>query len=368
MTRPWRRISYPRLIAVSLAVVLAITLLYGGLTSTTAFGAYNSAWDGASELRDIPGEWGGETTLIRNTSNYADHPPNGSVSFVLSPDDQYDTREARRVESFVRAGGTLVVAEDFGPESNALLADIGAQARFDGDLLRDEHHYDVTPPLPLAPNLTDHPYTAGADRLTLNRGTPVEPGNATALATTTNYSYIDVNRNGELDESETMQQYPVVTIEQLGDGEVVAVGDPSLFINAMLERPGNRQFARNLLAAHGTRLVDTSHLDSLPPLVRAQFVLRDSPLLQTAVGLSLVVIVVYLTQVTSLASAIRQWIAPGGPANELDRTTLAGESEYTDRSALERWIRERHPDWDPERVRTVTDSVINETAEGETND
>ncbi|MFC7140583.1 DUF4350 domain-containing protein [Halosimplex aquaticum] len=368
MAPPWRNISHPRVLAISLALVLTVTLLYGGITSTTAFGAYNSAWDGAADLRDLTNQGDGETVFVRNTRAYADHSPNESVSFVLSPDGSYDTRDAQRVESFVRAGGTLVVAEDFGPGSNALLADVGAQARFGGGLLRDEHRYDVTPTFPLANNLTEHPYTADVDRLTLNRGTPVEPGNATVLATTTNYSYVDANQNGGLDDSETMQQYPVATVEQLGGGEVVAVGDPSLFINAMLERPGNRQFARNLLAAHSVRLVDTSHLDTLPPLVRAQFVLRDTPVLQTAVGFSLVVLVVYLSQAASLASALRRRLTPGRPATDLDRTALPERLEGADRSALEAWIRERHPDWDPERVVRVTDSVINETAEGGTDD
>ncbi|WP_415380183.1 DUF4350 domain-containing protein [Halosimplex sp. TS25] len=364
----WRNVSYPRALAVSLALVLAVVLLYGGLTSTTAFGAYNSAWDGASDLRDLADDQDSEAILAQNTTAYADHDPNETVSVVLSPDESYGQTDARRVESFIREGGTLVVAEDFGKESNALLADVGAQARFDGRLLRDEHNYDTAPTLPLADNLTNHPYTEGVDQLTLNRGTPIEPGNATVLATTTNYSYVDANLNGQLDESETMRQYPVATVEQLGAGEVVAVGDPSLFINAMLEREGNRQFARNLLAAHDTRLVDVSHLETLPPLVRAQFALQDSSLLQAGVGLSLVVLVAYLTNVTSLAGAIRRRLTPGSVDSPLDADALGDPFAAADRSSVERWIHERHPDWDPERVGRVTDSVINETAEGGTDD
>lgn len=373
MAAPWRNVSYPRALAISLAVVLTVTLLYGGLTSTTAFGAYNSAWDGAADLRALSDDGNGETVLLQNTSTYADHDPNSSVSIVLSPDETYSSRDAKRIEAFVREGGTLVVAEDFGAESNALLAAIGAQARFDGRLLRDERAHDTAPTLPIASNLSAHAYTEDIDRLTLNRGTPVESNDTTVLATTTNYSYADTNVNGELDDAETMRQYPVATIEDLGAGEVVAVGDPSLFINAMLERPGNRQFTRNILAAHDTRLIDVSHLDALPPLVRAQFALRDSPLLQIAGGLALVVLVVYLRELTSVARTFRRRLLPSS-ADPLDAdrpedvSPGGGSGTPADRSAVERWVRERHPDWGTERVQRVTDRVMWETPKDRTND
>jgi len=367
MRPPWERVSYPRALLVALVAVLTITLLYGGLTSTTAFGAYNSAWDGATDLRDLSEQYDGETVLLQNTTTYADQSPNRTIGIVLSPDSDYTPREAQRVEQFVRAGGTLIVAEDFDSQSNVLLDAIGATARFNGSLLRDERNHDTAPTLPLVENLSTHPYTRSVDRLTLNRGTPVEPGNATVLATTTNYSYVDANLNGDLGDAETMRRYPVATVESLGAGEVVAVGDPSLFINAMLERPGNRQFARNLFDAHETRLVDVSHLEALPPLVRAQFALRDSPLLQVGIGLSLVLLVAYLSEAATLATALRRRLAPGPADPQLadhtpainsatgDRTTPA------DRGAVERWVREHHPDWDPDRVRRVTDRIMKDS-------
>ncbi|QLH81346.1 DUF4350 domain-containing protein [Halosimplex pelagicum] len=364
MRAPWERVSYPRALLVTLAAVLAIALLYGGLTSTTAFGAYNSAWDGASELRDLSNSQNAETALLQNTTTYADHSPNGSVAFVLSPDTEYTPREADRVERFVRRGGTLVVAEDFDAQSNALLDSIGAEARFDGALLRDERNHDTAPTLPLAENLTDHPYTATVDRLTLNRGTPVEPGNATVVATTSNYSYLDANLNSQLDDAETMQKYPVAAVESLGAGDVVAIGDPSIFINAMLQRPGNQAFASALVAAHDTTLVDVSHLDALPPLVRAQFALRSAPLLQITVGFGLVLLVTYLSEAAALTRNVRRRLTPDGRNPALD----APVDPETDREAVAAWVRERHPDWDAGRVRRVTDRVMARTSEGQHDD
>jgi len=364
---PWKHVSYPRALAVTLGVILAITLLYGGLTSTTAFGAYNSAWDGASELRDLSNDWNAETALLQNTTTYADHEPNGSVAFVLSPDTEYTPREADRVERFVRAGGTLVVAEDFDAQSNELLEAVGAQAGFNGSLIRDERNHDTAPTLPRVENLTDHPSTTGVDRLTLNRGTPVEPGDATVLATTSNYSYLDANQNGELDDDETMRPYPVATVEQLGAGEVVAVGDPSLFINAMLERPGNRRFARNLLATHDTAVVDVSHLEGLPPLVRAQFALQSSTPLQVVLGLLLVLGLSYLFETATLLRRLPERIRPTA-ARPDDADAQFPLDSTTDQETLERWIRGQHPDWNSERVRRVTDRIISENSEGQHDD
>ncbi|WP_135366262.1 DUF4350 domain-containing protein [Halosimplex halophilum] len=364
MTPPWREVSYPRALVVALATVLAITLLYGGLTSTAAFGAYNSAWDGASELRDLADRQDSETVLLQNTTTYADHPPNQSIAIVLSPDAEYTPREADRVEAFVREGGTLIVAEDFDPEPDALLEAIGAEVRFNGSLLRDERNHDTAPTFPVADARTDHPYTAGVDRLTLNRGTPVEPGNATVLATTSNYSYLDTNLDGDLDDTETMQRYPVAAVESVGAGDVVAVGDPSIFINAMLDRQGNRAFARTLLGSHDTALVDVSHLDALPPLVRAQFALRGAPLLQITVGLALVLVVTYLSEAGALAARARHRFAPGEPDPALDAPVGPG----ADREAAAAWVRERHPDWDAERVRRVTDRVMARSSKGQDDD
>jgi len=81
---------------------------------------------------------------------------------------------------------------------NALLSDVGATARLDGALLRDERNYYRSPALPVAQPVEEHPYTSGATDLTLNYGTAVTPNDATTLVRTSEFAYLDTDRSGSL--------------------------------------------------------------------------------------------------------------------------------------------------------------------------
>ncbi|SFG72506.1 protein of unknown function [Halopelagius inordinatus] len=270
-----------------LVVLILLTLLSVGVlmsTSTSAFGAYNPAWEGTSSLRDQASAVDVETMVATNTSEYAEANPTSSVAVILSPDRPYTSAEAEDVREFVRAGGTLVVAEDFGPHTNPLLDELGVQTRIDGRLLRDERRYYRSPDIVVASDVEEHPLTGETSQLTLNHGTALRPNESRVLVNSSGFSYLDTNRNGSLDGTESMTSYPLVTLETVGDGRVVVVSDPSVFINAMLERPGNEQFARSLFSGHETLVLDYSHQGELPPFTAAAVAVRQSELLRALVG------------------------------------------------------------------------------------
>jgi hypothetical protein len=345
--------STPRTLLVLLAVAVGVSVLFGGLTSATVFGSYNPAWDGSTELRDLATNTDGDARIVREVGAYNVSTPRDTVSFVLSPDSTYSDAEATRIERFVRQGGTLVVAEDVGPHSNELLADIGADARFAGTRLRDERFYETSPAMPVATNPANGSYAAGVSALALNHGTAVASRNASILVNSSSYAYLDRNGNGGLDDSETLREYPVVTRERLGEGSVVAVGDPSLFINAMIDRRDNRQFARNIVTAHRVRLFDVSHLSALPPLVAAQLSLQESLVVQLTVGLGLVLTVSYV----GLLVRVRQEFGRGreSPA---DRDPLVDDASVVD------WVSARRPEWNRERVRRVSEEISRQKQNG----
>lgn len=332
--------DYPRALLAALAAVTVVALLVVASTSTAAFGTYNPAWDGASDLREVARDTGAEATVARNLEPYDDADPQGRVAVILAPEEPYSEAEAAELRAFLDAGGTLVVADDFGTAGNVLLADLGARSRIDGRLLRDDRFFHQSPALPQATNVSSHPLTADVDRITINHGSAVDPNGATVLASTSAFAYADANRNGRLDDDEALGSYPVITTEPVGNGTLVVAGDPSLFINVMLDQPGNRAFVRNLFGTHQAVLLDYSHAGGLPPLSLAVLIVRGSAALQILLGLGGL-------------GAIGLWASGRWPSIDRLRSSPTDPTPAPSEDELLAYVERQHPDWDDERAERV---------------
>ena len=276
--------DWPRIFLVALVVIVGAAFIIGGATSGVAFDAFNPEWDGTNSLQATAEDAGSEPVIVRNTTRYTQYGAN-TTAFVLAPDEPYTEADAARVQAFVERGGTLVIADRDGPHGPDLLTAIGADAQPIGPLLRDERHYHRSPALPVATEVTEHHFTDGVESVTLNYGTALAPGDATVLVASSPYSYLDRDGSGTLSENETLTSYPVATVESVGDGEVVTVSDPSVFINVMQEQDGNRAFSRALVLGTNHTLIDISRVGSPPPLVALVLTIRDSLLLQIGLGI-----------------------------------------------------------------------------------
>lgn len=333
----------PTRLALGFGILTIVVLAVAASTSTAAFGSFNTGWEGASELQEIGDTVGATTTIARATTAYSQTTPNGTVGIVLSPDQPYTAAERERLGTFVRNGGTLVVAADYGSHANTLLRGIGAQARVDGRPLRDERVHYRSPAMPRARTVANQSLVTGVDALTLNHGTAVRPNNASVLVATSEYAYLDTNRNGTLDASESVGSYPVATVESLGQGQVIVVGDPSIFINAMLERPGNRAFARNLVAGHSHLLLDQSHTAGLPPLAVALILIRNTPWVQFLGGVAGTLVIFGVVQ-TDLLTTLRE---------RATGTTAASPPDTVPDEELAAYLRDQYPEWEEDRIQRV---------------
>lgn len=344
---PWRRLDRPNLLLAVYVAVAVVALLYAASTSSVAFGAYNAQWDGSGDMRSVASEAGSSVTVGTNVSQYPTADANATVAFVLSPREPYTQTEVDRIERFVRAGGTLVVAEDYRPHANDLLSGIGASARVDGRPLYDTRNYDRTAAFPEVTPTDSSPATEGVETVVFNHGTVVEPGDATPLLTTSSYAYLDDDGDGELDDDESLASRPVATTEPVGSGRVVVVSDPSVFVNAMLERGDNRQFARNLLGP--TVLLDYSHAGGVPPLATVVLALRRSGWLLALCGAVLIATLVSIDRRADerLREYVRERRSPPDPG----RLSAGG---------VETLLRSRHPDWDDARIGRVTEAVMSQ--------
>lgn len=346
--RSW---TVPQVLLAGLTIALLVSVGIGLTTTGTAFGVYNPAWDGASDLTDVTSGPDTDSSVALNTSLYQRVDPTETVVIVLSPSESYTETELARIRSFVRRGGTIVVAEDFGPVGNQLLRGVGADTRFDGRLVRDERVYSSAPALPRATNVSPTMEAAGVSQLTLNYGTVLEPpasNDAVTLVRTSEFAYLDADRNGTLDDSESLARRPVVIRERLGNGTVYSVSDPSLFINAMLTEPDNRAFVTALAEPHSQVVLDYSGFQQHPPLSVALLRLRQSVLAQ------LVAMLLGLAAIGSVSrrATIRRRLP--WPSRSDERR--AEPTRLTDRESIRRAIHQRHPDWDEERLdRVITD-------------
>jgi hypothetical protein len=350
-----RDYSYPRALLIGLTLATLAAVLVAGSTSSAAFGAYNPDWQGTSEFRALADGASGGVAVARSPERFGRADPNATVGVVVAP-PSYTDAERAQFRRFVRGGGTLVVAADFGSGADPLLRAVGASARVDGRLVRDERYYYRGPALPVAPNVTEHSLTDGVDALTLNYGTALRPGESTVLVRTSPYAYLDDDRSGALDAGESLGRRPVATVERVGDGRVVVVGDPSLFINAMLERPGNRRFARALVADADTVLL--AYGDPLPPLVATLVLFRRTPLLQGAIGLAALAAVALWTARPTRFARLRG----RGDATGAATGPRLSESEIAD------VIQRRHPEWDAGRVERVAETINSRQYQKDNND
>lgn len=341
---------YPVVFLAVFTLVTVGALVVAASVSGTAFNTYNPTWDGTSEMRSIAERTGTETDIVRDSRYYRAADPTNAVVFILSPDSAYTAREVAGIREFVRGGGTVVIAGDLDTlTTNRLLDELGVTSRLNGSLLRDEENFYRGPSLPRATNVTRHPYTTNVPQLTLNHATvvDVDSPNGTRLVNSSSFSYLDANRNGELDDTETLREYTVVSLERIGRGQVVTAGDPSLFINAMLDQEGNRQFVRNILSAHHRVGIDVSHTGGLPPVAWFVVTVRESLLLQFIGGSVLVLGIAHTGHIVRGVRILRKRVGSSEP----DPPTVSREELIAS-------LRQRYSEWDDRRLHRVVENLI----------
>ena len=254
------------------AIVVVAFLISVPLLNTTKedFSTYNTAWNGASDAKALASSDGYTTRSVFALSEIGS---GDGVLFMLNPNSSvsFSASDASTLQSFVKNGGVLVLANDFG-NGNAVLSGLGvsSEARFNGSLLEDNVSKGVDAAHPLITDVNASGITGGVHELYFNYGTALDVSgtNVTVLARSAPTSYLSTSASANL--SATTGAHPVLATFTYGDGRIVLLSDPSVFINDMLGQADNQQLLTSMFAnltggnTAAPIMFDESHRASAP--------------------------------------------------------------------------------------------------------
>ncbi len=218
-------------VAVGIILVLAATALILHLSSTDAeFSRYNLQWNGTSDFFNALESRG--AIMVRDPAELGSRL--NETLLVIAPSRAPTDEEGALYQQFVNAGNTLVLADEFG-SGNELLKAVGASVRLDpGNLSSYSREFEISY-APIGYPVEGRWLVADLSKVVFNH--PVAISGGYPLINTTYLSWIDDDGDGRVNRLEPMSRFTVATVEDVGPGRVVVIGDASLFINAMKGLP-----------------------------------------------------------------------------------------------------------------------------------
>ncbi|MFX1483898.1 MAG: DUF4350 domain-containing protein [Promethearchaeota archaeon] len=242
------------------------------------FSIYNQSEFGLSQFSSSISDTGREVLSIQASMSVASRYNGSAVLVIMGPVRDFTLDAALVIYSHLIAGGSVLIADDFGSANsslallNTLMTAITGDNRsagllsFTGGVLLDLDSYDPLkePRLPIIRDfragLDGGALTAGVTELHLNWASAINPysllGQA-GIAWTTPRSWCEKNISDptpDPDPDEWSGSLPVAGALDFAvagggaSGRIVAVSDPSIFTNDMWGRfSGNQRFGANII-------------------------------------------------------------------------------------------------------------------------
>ncbi|MBN9159337.1 MAG: DUF4350 domain-containing protein, partial [Myxococcales bacterium] len=192
----------------------------------TPFDLAGSDWEGGTELvRLARAELGTARVVATTQVDFAELTPDDGL-LLLYPERALDVGELTK---FMHAGGRVIMLDDFG-RGESLLTTFGMKRvpspRHPAESLRNN------PQLALAEPASAHPVVADVNRVVTNHPTGL--------------SHPDLSPVLKIHAASGEADVTVAVAGAVGQGRLLAVGDPSVVMNSMLRYSGNKAFARGL--------------------------------------------------------------------------------------------------------------------------
>jgi len=238
----------------TIALVVILTLVVWFCPSNEDFRTENPFWNGTKDTSS--------SYPLSPLASLSDLPPSPQGStLILIPYLNFALDELEELNDFVTHGGTLILADDYG-YGNQILEYLGLKARFSGQPLLDPLSNYKNRWFPRISHIISSPITSNTESLVLNHATGLtEVETSDALALSSSFSFLDLNGDQTWQEGEPTGPLPVISRHSLGNGQIILIADPSIFINSMETMESNYSLFQNIAAiTTANLLIDQSHL------------------------------------------------------------------------------------------------------------
>jgi hypothetical protein len=237
----------------STGMIVLVVLMVWFLPLDEDFRVENPLWNGFKNLSDH--------YVVQSVESFANIPsPSKAVTLIIVPYLEFTQEELGEMDRFVRGGGRIILADDYG-YGNQALEYLETAVKFSGETLLDPLANYKNPYLPKIIHFNPDPLTTDLENLGFNHATCLlntEDGDILALSSS--FSFLDTNENGKFDEEEPLGPLPVIFRQEIEKAELILVTDPSLFINSMTGVDENETFIRNIATGATALYIDQSHL------------------------------------------------------------------------------------------------------------
>lgn len=239
-----------------LALAMGLLVVYV-LPPIDDFHPENTYWNGLSKAVELLNITAGKLETIVLEPHVG-----REALIILSPATPFTSSEVKAIKSFLQNGGLVVVADDFG-FANTLLEGLNIPIRFNGSLLRDPLFMEKSSPLPRIVDVDGKLKAWGVSGVVFNYATVIDGLGFKPLASSSAFSYLDLNLNGKWDSQEPKGPFPVIAEIPYSSGLLVVVSDPSIMINSMIDMEDNQILLKHLTSGRRVFL-DTSHWPLTP--------------------------------------------------------------------------------------------------------
>ncbi len=256
-------------ILLSIVAILLLISLFRFSESTADFSTYNPDWNGGVHIKKLLSE-NHQVIAMPVRSDLASFEPNRTVFVILGQRGNFSEKDMDIIKKFVESGGLLVLADDFG-SGNELLNKLTTSVYFSNMLLQDDVSFWKNSTFPVAAASVRN-----VSNITMNYPTSlvITDRSVKVLASTSRFGRISKNESerGQLD------SYPVMAHFSYGKGEIVAIADPSIFINSMLPMKDNKRLLEELV--ENRTIVIFDEMGRMPPVLSFNYLIKTNPYIQ----------------------------------------------------------------------------------------